>query len=67
MRMEIPAGVLERLTIPGMQADKVLKLHRELGLSTLAELEEAAREGRLQKIKRLGASFQTKVLRAIEM
>jgi DNA polymerase (family X) len=67
MRMEIPAGVLEMLTIPGMQADKVLKLHHELGLSSLAELEEAAREDRLQKIKGLGASFQTKVLRGIEM
>jgi DNA polymerase (family 10) len=67
MRMEIPAGVLEMLTIPGMQADKVLKLHHELGLSSLAELEEAAHEDRLQKIKGLGASFQTKVLRGIEM
>ena len=66
MRMEIPAGVLEMLTIPGMQADKVVP-HHELGLSSLAELEKAAREDRLQKIKGLGALFQTKVLRGIEM
>lgn len=36
-------------------------------MSSLAELEEAAREGRLQKIKGLGTSLQTKVLRGIEM
>jgi DNA polymerase (family 10) len=36
-------------------------------VSSLAELEEAAREGRLQKIKGLGTSLQTKVLRGIEM
>jgi DNA polymerase (family 10) len=67
MRKEIPVGVLEMLTVPGLRPDKVLKLHQELGLSSLAELEEAAREGRLQKIKGLGASLQTKILRGIEM
>ena len=67
MRKEIPAGVLEMLTIPGLRADKVLKLYQELGLTSLAELEEAAREGRLQKVKGLGASLQTKILRGIEM
>jgi DNA polymerase (family X) len=67
MRHEIPAGVLEMLTVPGLRADKVLKLYQELGLSSLAELEAAAGEGRLQKIKGLGASLQTKILRGIEM
>src|SRR6201985_2732224 len=67
MRKEIPAGVLEMLTIPGLRADKVLKLYQELGVSSLPELEGAAREGRLQKIKGLGATLQTKILRGIEM
>jgi DNA polymerase (family X) len=67
MRKEIPAGVLEMLTIPGLRADKVLKLYQELGLTSIAELEDAAREGRLQKVKGLGASLQTKILRGIEM
>ena len=47
--------------------DKVLKLYQELGITSLAELEEAAREGRLQKVKGLGASLQTKILPGIEM
>jgi len=67
MRKEIPPGVLEMLTVPGLRPDKVLKLYRELGVSSLAELEEAAREGRLQKIKGFGTSLQTKILRGIEM
>jgi DNA polymerase (family X) len=67
MRKEIPSGVLEMLTIPGLRPDKVLKLYRELGLSSLAELEQAAREDRLQKIKGLGVSLQTKILRGVEM
>src|SRR6476469_274023 len=39
MRKEIPAGVLEMLSVPGLRPDKVLKLHRELGISSLSELE----------------------------
>jgi DNA polymerase (family 10) len=67
MREEIPAGVLEMLTIPGLRADKALKLYQELGLTSLEELEEAAQEGRLQKVKGLGASLQTKILRGLEL
>jgi|SRR5579862_746568 len=67
MRKEIPAGVLEMLTIPGLRADKVMKLYQELGLTSLDDLEEAARKGRLQKLKGLGASLQTKILHGIEM
>jgi uncharacterized protein YjlB len=52
MRKEIPAGVLEMLTIPGLRADKVLKLYQELGFTSLAKLEEAAREGRLKGLRR---------------
>ena len=33
MRKDIPAGVLEMLAIPGLRPDKVLKLHKELGLA----------------------------------
>jgi hypothetical protein len=37
-------GVLELMSIPGLQANKVLKLHKTLGISSLAgELEETAR------------------------
>jgi DNA polymerase (family 10) len=67
MRREIPTDVLEMLTVPGLRPDKVLKLYRELGLSSLAELEEAVRGDRLRKIKGLGASLQSKILRGIEM
>ena len=64
MRKEIPVGVLEMLTIPRLGPDKVLKLYQELGLTSLEELEEAAREGRLQKVKGLGVSL---ILRGLEL
>jgi DNA polymerase (family 10) len=67
MRKEYPAGVLEMLTVPGLRPDKALKIHKILGVASLAELEEAARADRLQKVKGLGAALQTKVLQGLEL
>ena len=35
MREEIPAGVLEMLSVPGLRPEKVMKLHKELGITSL--------------------------------
>jgi DNA polymerase (family X) len=67
MREEIPAGVLELLAIPGLKPEKIVKLHRELGVSSLAELEQAAREGRLAAVKGLGSALAGKILRSLEI
>jgi DNA polymerase (family 10) len=62
MRKEIPAGVLEMLAVPGLRPDKVLELYKELGITSLAGLEQAAREGRLKRVKGLGGALQAKIL-----
>ena len=67
MREKIPEGVLEMLRIPGLKADRIRKLHAELGISSLAGLEEAARSGRLKTLKGFGPAFQAKVLQGIEI
>jgi DNA polymerase (family X) len=67
MRKELQAGVLEMLVVPGLHPNKVLKIHRDLGVTSLAELEEAARSDRIAKTKGLGASLQTKILQNIEI
>jgi DNA polymerase (family X) len=67
MRKEIPSSVLDMLTIPGLRPDKVIKIYNELGITSLEELEEAAREGRLQKVKGLGKALQAKVLQGLAM
>ena len=33
LRQEVTEGVLEMLSIPGLRPDKVLKIHRELGIN----------------------------------
>jgi len=67
MRKDIPAGVLEMLSVPGLRPDKVLKLYKELGITSLNGLEAAAREGRIRGVKSLGAALQTKILRNLEI
>src|SRR5215207_8438469 len=62
LRKEIPAGVLEMLTVPGLRPEKVLRLYNDLGISSLTELEAAAKEDRIRKTKGLGAALQTKII-----
>jgi DNA polymerase (family 10) len=67
MRKDFPAGVLEMMRIPGLRADKVRKLHDELGIRSVEELEQAARSDRLKASKGYGPAFQAKVLQGIDM
>jgi len=62
LRTEIPAGVLELLYVPGLRPEKVLRLYRDLGITSLAELEAAAKDDRIKKVKGLGAALQSKIL-----
>src|SRR3954462_8890343 len=51
MRRKVPEGVLDMLSIPGLRPEKVLKLHKELGVATLVELEAAAKQDRIKGVK----------------
>jgi DNA polymerase (family 10) len=67
MRREAPEGVLEMLGIPRLSADKVAKIHRELGIDSLDALEAACRRGDLAGVKGLGLALQETILRGIDM
>ena len=55
------------LTIPGVRPDRALKLYNQLGVTTLAALEEAARADRLKGVKGLGSALQAKILQGLEI
>src|SRR4029078_6232939 len=61
------SGALEMLGIPGLRPDKVLRIYKDLGISSLDELEKAAKEDRLKPLKGLGAALQAKILQGIEI
>ena len=54
LRAKLPKGVLDLLSVPGLRPDKILRLHTELGISSLGDLDQACREGRLEAVKGLG-------------
>ncbi len=65
LKREVPAGLVEMLRISGLGVTKVRAIHEQLGIATVAELEDAARDGRLARLPRFGEKTAAKVLRGI--
>jgi DNA polymerase (family 10) len=63
-RRTIPPEVVEFLRIPGLGPKTVRKIWQDLGVTTLAELKEAARAQRLRTLPGLGAKAEANVLKA---
>src|SRR5688572_3847720 len=57
-----PSGLVQMARVPGLGIAKVRLIHSELGVETLDELEQAARDGRLAKIKGFGPKTAERVL-----
>src|SRR4051812_42105995 len=67
LRQQVPAGVLEMLNLPGLRADRVLKIYQQLGIASLDALEQAARADKLKDVKGLGPALQRKILEGLEI
>jgi len=65
LREQIPPGLVEMLRIPGLGVAKVRQIHRALGIESLAELDVAARDGRLAKLPRFGTKTAANVRKGI--
>jgi len=66
VRARVPPPVLTLGSVPGVGPKKAQQLHSELGISTLGELEYAAKENRLTHLKGFGAKTQDKILKALQ-
>jgi DNA polymerase (family 10) len=63
---ETPRGLIQMARVPGLGIAKVRLIHSELGVETLKDLEQAARDGRLAQIKGFGPKTAERVLSGIE-
>jgi len=63
---EFPASLAALLSIPEVGPRKAKVLHDELGITSVDELEQAAREGKLRELKGFGAKTEQNLLRGIE-
>lgn len=67
LRSRYPDGVIEMLSIPGFGPRRAAKVFHELGISSVDELEQAAREGRLRSLQGFGAKSEEKLLHNIAL
>lgn len=65
LRAEFPAGLLDLLRIPGLGPKKAKKLFTELGIDSIAALEQACQEDRLIDLEGFGKKSQEKFLDGI--
>jgi DNA polymerase (family X) len=63
---EFPPTILDLLRLQGVGPKTVALLYRGLGIRTLEDLEEAARDGRIRALKGMGAKKETLILKALE-
>jgi len=64
-RKAIPPEVVDFLQIPGLGPKTVRKIWQELGVTTLAELKEAARAQQLRTLPGLGAKVEENILKSV--
>ena len=66
LRGQYPPGIFELLRVPRLGLKKIGVLYSELGIASLDQLEEAARNGRVAKLKGFGAKTAEMILKGID-
>ncbi|MDR5698005.1 MAG: DNA polymerase/3'-5' exonuclease PolX [Armatimonadota bacterium] len=63
---ELPPSLPSLMRVPGLGPKTALVVYERLGITTLDELERAAREGRLRDLPRMGLKTEENILRGVE-
>ncbi len=66
LKKEVPPSLAEWLKVPGLGPKKVGLIWKTLHITTLAQLEKAARAGKLRDLPGMGAKSEAAVLAGIE-
>jgi DNA polymerase (family 10) len=67
LRREVPQGLLELLGLSGLGVARIKVIHQKLGVESLADLEAAARDGRLSGLPGFGPRTVETLLKRIGM
>jgi DNA polymerase (family 10) len=62
---KLPEGLVAMLRIPGVGPKRARLIYTKLGVKTLAQLERAARAGRLSNVRGLGKALEQSIIRGI--
>ncbi len=66
LKEEVPAGLVDVLRVGGVGPKKAARFWKELGITSIGELEQAAREGRLRRLPGMGERSEAQILESIE-
>jgi len=67
LKKEVPAGLVDLLGIPGLGPKKVAAMYKNLGITTLKELQQAAAAGKLRALTGFGEITEKNILRGIQL
>ena len=66
LRQEVPPGVVEMLGLPGIGPKKVATIYKELGVTSLDDLQVAAQNGEIAALKGFGKKTEQTILENID-
>ena len=66
LKSQFPEGILDLMHVPGVGPKTTERLWKELGISTVPQLEQAIRDGRLASLPRMGKKSAENILRHIQ-
>jgi len=66
LKAEIPAGLIEVMAVPDLGPKKAALFWKQLGITTVPDLEAAARAGKLRGLPGMGEKSEAKILAGIE-
>lgn len=67
LKKEVPNGLVDLLSVPGLGPKGVCKLNRELGIENIDDLKKAINDGRLRKLDGFGEKKEENIARGIEI
>ena len=67
LKKEIPEGLINLLNIPGLGPKKVAAIYKNLGITTLKELQKAANQGKLRDLDGFGEITEQNIIRGIQL
>ncbi len=65
LRAEFPEGFTRLMEIPGIGPKTAMRLHKELAISTVEEMEKALEDGRVAELPRMGKKSAEKILKQL--
>ncbi|MDQ7848695.1 MAG: DNA polymerase/3'-5' exonuclease PolX [Armatimonadota bacterium] len=67
LRASLPEGITALMSVPEVGPKTAVLLYERLGVKTVEELEQAARQGLVRTLPRMGAKTEENILKGIEL